>query len=151
MIKKADELSKSSGVSITVTTVSLEPTSYGAGEFPINRSQWEEELSRLFDAYAPDRDTSWRDYGRDFENDIFWIHIDYQHFDCECGVGDFGSDEHKKPCPYWWTERPNFFHKPTGYGVKWYKYPCREAYGNQPKTIEEFRKIIDSCINSCKI
>lgn len=142
---------------VTFQFLSLEPTSYGPGQFPINRREWEEELSRLFDAIDPHRDTKWRDYGTDFENDTFWTHVDYQHFECKCGYREtdwFGLVEedrgkpHNKNCEYWWIDKPHFLHKPSGYGVKWYKYPCREAYGNQPKTLEEFKAIIDDCINS---
>jgi hypothetical protein len=44
------------------------------GNYAIPRGVgFEEELSRLFDSYAPHRDTSWREYGEPFENDIFFV------------------------------------------------------------------------------
>src|SRR6266404_1564111 len=154
--KIADEISQETGIEISIHTVSLEPTRYAEGEFPIDRTQWENELFKLFNAYAPNRDNSWRDYGEDFENDTFWVHLDYHFFECKCGYGDeeFSDEilkkEHLKICEYWWINKPNFFHKPSGYGVFWYKYPCREVHGNQPKTIKEFRAIIQECIGSTK-
>lgn len=154
--KIAVEISQETGIEITIHPVSLEPEHYGEDEFPINRFQWETELFKLFDTYAPERDNSWRDHGEDFENDTFWVHLDYHFFKCKCGYKDEEfSDEilkkdHLKTCEYWWLNKPNFFHKPSGYGVSWYKYPCREACGNQPKTIEEFREIIQECIRSVK-
>lgn len=55
------------------------------GEFPIERGVgWEDELIRLFDTYAPDRDNSWREYGVLFENDIFSI-FPYYWGECTCG------------------------------------------------------------------
>ena len=36
------------------------------GEYPLKRSAgFEEELERLFDAYAPKRDNFWREYGEE--------------------------------------------------------------------------------------
>jgi hypothetical protein len=56
------------------------------GKFPVERSEgWEEELTRLFDAYAPKRDNSWREYGEEFVNDVFEVH-QYWWGDCTCGA-----------------------------------------------------------------
>lgn len=55
------------------------------GNYPIERGVgWEEELVRLFDAYAPDRDNSWREYGVEFENDVFAV-FPYYWDGCTCG------------------------------------------------------------------
>lgn len=278
---------------VSIGSVSCEPTSYRDGEFPIDRGFWEHELIRLFDAYAPVRDNGWREYGVDFENDVFRVRYDRQDGDCSCGFSDlaekwhadnphlpacysivlheaiakwelehgmdaaeeashcdiftvasdlefkdgfpnfvnpikftryedamahlhsrggmfsstsspraaaahkswcslydaqrkweasltrrlcremgipwndgrgsachctcgkdqrakawFANHDHKEPCDIWWMGQPNFLHKPSGYGVHWYKYPCRDAYGTQPMSPAGFVEIIGSCIAS---
>ena len=281
--KIAKRVSNQSGVGINISTISAEPTSYSNGQFPIIRGFWEKELIRLFDSYAPKRDNSWREYGVDFENETFHVHIDYQDADCSCdykkqedawlaenwhkrncfrsiidpqqkqlykpvaviskSVGKLGvffqevstatvkrmcgqepsvddikeeklatekhehglaawrkahaeyerqlkklvkrvaaemkldfskygweiewnyactcgqreaheewqrSHAHAKPCEIWWFDQPNFLHKTTGYAVHWYKYPCREAYGNQSMSPKEFKRLISECIKSVK-
>ena len=58
------------------------------GEYPIERMiGFEDELVRLFDAYAPDRDNSWREYGVEFENETFSV-FPYYWGDCTCGFDD---------------------------------------------------------------
>lgn len=54
-------------------------------------------------------------------------------------------NEHKPDCL---LIKPNFLYKPTKLEIRWYKYPFRDSYSNQPLTLEEFRKIIDDCIKS---
>lgn len=55
--------------------------------------------------------------------------------------------------PYWWgdmddheAERPNFLYYPTGYEIRWYKYPLRDAYANMELTYEQFSEIVKDCI-----
>lgn len=62
---------------------------------------------------------------------------------CERTIKKIG--EHPETCP---TMRPNFHHKPSGYKIKWYKYPLRDSYANKELNIKEFGKIIDDCIKS---
>lgn len=63
------------------------------GEFPLDRGEgFEEELNRLFDAYAPDRDNSWREYGIEFENDIFAV-FPYYWGECTCGFDSCEFEE----------------------------------------------------------
>ena len=278
------KLSRRSGVKMEVHTVSCELPSYREGQFQIERNGWSRALVRLFDAYAPKRDNSWREYGVEFENDTFWVHPYNEFPECACAyrkqekrwlarnphghscfqpyiaalvakvekahpvpefefiraVGDYdiaeiihmfhggpepsaemkaakraedaeyekrrgewskahdkqqaaitalvlaeaakhhvggggnvklGADnahwmwtylctcghdkayhnwqmtnEHFRPCELWWSNQPQFLHKPTGYGVHWYKYPCRDAYGTQPIDIKRFQAIIRECI-----
>jgi len=53
--------------------------------------------------------------------------------------------------PYYWGDddkeaiKPNFFYYPTGFSLKWYKYPLRDAYANQPITYEEFDGMLTNC------
>lgn len=63
---------------------------------------FEEVLRELFDACAPDRDTSWRDYGPSFENNTFQI-WPYSWCDCDCGYDkkeeEWGKiNHHLNPC-----------------------------------------------------
>ena len=66
------------------------------GEVPIERGEgFEEEIYRLFKAYAPNRDNSWREYGEEFENEIFSV-FPYYWGDCECDWGNkWGEMEEK--------------------------------------------------------
>lgn len=58
--------------------------------------------------------------------------------------------------PYYWgysrrkSRRPNFVFKPTGYQIKWYKYPMRDAYANMRLTDDEFNDMLEQCIKSVK-
>ena len=227
------------------------------GEFPIEREEgFEEELFRLFDVIAPDRNNSWREYGMEFENDVFSV-FPYYWGDCTCGYdekdsqwqeenehephcyqsalkkaldewlenhpepevemfntsyeevetgitfisavparspsadmwrkwhdekqeieekiydklcAEFSMDReyccathctcnykerrkrfyeehyHDKNCP---IVKPNFLYKPTGFAIKWYKYPLRDSYMSQNITLDEFKKIIAKCVESC--
>jgi hypothetical protein len=62
----------------------------------------------------------------------------------EFGGGDEG---HKKTCP---IVLPNFLYKPTGFEIRWYKYPLRDSYKNQDIGLKDFVKIIDHCIRSLR-
>ena len=58
---------------------------------------------------------------------------------------EFGHLGHKPDCL---LVRDNFHHKPTGFGIQWYKYPFRDSYMNQNITLEEFGAVVDDCIKS---
>jgi hypothetical protein len=207
------------------------------GEYPLERGAgFEEELCRLFDAYAPNRDNSWLGYGEEFENDTFSV-FPYYWGDCTCGFDDYEyTEEHSPSCfqkeleqeklkigwtkgefgldrpkdwswedeqrkekkivkklyekrgwntksGSWWygygvrcdcdynqryenwlkqigypnrhredclLVKPNFLYKPTGLRIKWYKYPLRDAYISKEITLDEFKQVIDDCIQSIK-
>lgn len=76
---------------------------HSRGEFLIERGVgWERELFRLFDAYAPDRDNSRREYGVEFENDVFAV-MPYYWGDCTCGYDEkeyewFEKNHHEPHC-----------------------------------------------------
>ena len=44
--------------------------------------------------------------------------------------------------------RPNFWFKPTGYKLKFYKYPLRDSYASQKLSLAKFGQMIDECIKS---
>jgi len=73
------------------------------GEFQIDRGAgWEEELIRLFECYAPSRDRSWREYGEEFENEVFSV-FPYYWGECTCGYEErWGGKETK-----WWKNNPH--------------------------------------------
>ena len=56
--------------------------------------------------------------------------------------------------PYYWgdhdeeAEKPNFIYKPTGFKIKWYKYPLRDSYSNQCMDEDTFEDIINHCLES---
>lgn len=67
------------------------------GEYPLERGMgFEEELYRLFDAYAPQRDNSWREYGEEFENEIFSV-FPYYWGECTCGFDNYEFTEKHSP------------------------------------------------------
>ena len=114
------------------------------GEYSIERNTgFETELNRLFDAYAPNRDSSYREYGVNFENDVFSV-FPYYWGDCTCGM----EGEDKECLSECSLLRPNFLYKPTGFEINWYKYPLRDAYMNQNIRLHEFVEIISKCIES---
>ena len=109
---------------------------HSRGQHEIKRGTgYEELLYQVFDACAPQRDTSFRDYGCEFENDTFEVHP-Y----CWCD---------KEDCPQCGTgTQPNFRYKPTGFSMSWYKYPLRDAYMSEPMSLEGFAKMCRACIAS---
>lgn len=46
--------------------------------------------------------------------------------------------------------QPNFYHKPTGLHVEWYKYPFRDAYMNMSLDLDEWNEIVEDCIDSVR-
>jgi hypothetical protein len=114
------------------------------GNFEIERrTGWEEELERLFDKI----DSNHGGYGVNFENNIFRCQK-YSWNDCEeieCPVDNNENKCQRNICE---ITNDNFWYKPTDFGIQWYKYPLRDAYKNQNITLEEFKNIIDKCLES---
>jgi hypothetical protein len=81
-----------------------------------------------------------RKFGK-FENPIF-LFRDYEVWDCSC---DPDAEEHSLGCEF--TE-PNFRYKPTNYELSWYKHIGRGMNANKEISIEEFYRIINTCILS---
>lgn len=76
----------------------------------------------------------------------------YKSAKCTCGFIDrykekleelksrWGEDlRHKDDCM---LERPNFWHKPTGLKLMWYKYPLRSAYSNRKVDQRELLNLV---------
>lgn len=71
---------------------------------------------------------------------------------CTCGFDESYSkwletNYHKDSCR---LLKPNFFYKPTGFQIMWYKYPLRDSYMNQNITVDEFKEILTHCTESYK-
>ncbi len=112
---------------------------HSRGEFEVPRTdEYEEPLRRLFSHLGLDET-----YGGEYISDKFEIHA-YWWGDCDCGAdGCEEGEEHKNTCG---LVRPNFWHKPTGYELRFYKYPLRDSYANANLTPKEFNEIIDDCM-----
>lgn len=104
-----------------------------------------------------------------FENEVFYVR-EYNmdgiaYSDCSCGLDDklYELDEngeiekgymasdlmgfHSKDCVAWET---NFFYKPTGLKICWYKFPLKSAYANHEISKDELEVVLNHCIRSIK-
>lgn len=92
-----------------------------------------------------------------YENDVFYIrpyNWGGEYFDCNCGLDDIVDEKgldryslgfHSKGCDAWET---NFYYKPTGLKIVWYKYPLRSAVSNQELDEKTLRAIMYHCKKS---
>lgn len=69
---------------------------------------------------------------------------------CSCGLDDefeatFKDKYHDEDCH---VVLPNFYHYRTGLKVQWYKYPLRDSYMNIDLDEEQWKEIIDECLQS---
>jgi hypothetical protein len=76
-----------------------------------------------------------------FENPIF-LFRDYEIWDCTC---DPDVEEHSPNCEFL---EPNFRYKPTNYEISWYKHIGRGMVANKEISVEEFHRIINTCVLS---
>ena len=91
---------------------------FGAGS---DDTELERFLRRVSVHFSKDPDGEWAEkYGADYEDGTILIHP-Y----CWCG---------KRDCAWCTGRAPNFWHKPSGFKVWWYKYIGRdmETAGEQP-------------------
>ena len=98
-------------------------------------------------------------YGVNFENDVFMMH----RF-CWCDQPDcmwcfHDEDDEKmiekvrKKFGTWSAvelRAPNFFYKPSGLAIKWYKWIGRSMEFSETVSAKEWKKIFKECINSIK-
>jgi len=61
---------------------------------------------------------------------------------------EFGCLGHESDCL---LMKDNFHHKPTGFGLQWYKYALRDAYMNKDISRKEFEGIVEDCIRSLRV
>ena len=76
-------------------------------------------------------------YGVDFENDTFMVH----HF-CWCEADK---------CKWCNGNAPNFWHKPSGLKIHWYKWIGRGMEFNHKNPAKEWPKIYKECIKSISV
>lgn len=72
---------------------------------------------------------------------------------CTCDYQDRwgkwrSENDHAADCP---VVLPNFWHKPSGFKLEWYKYPLRDSYSNAPLTRKLMRSMFAECIASMKV
>lgn len=113
--------------------------SRGHAEVP-RQAGYEQHVERLFAAIGLDAEG----YERAHENDTFAIRP-YHWGDCTCPDDDRDIDDADPACE---AHLPNLHHKPSGYVLRWYKYPLRDSYANRAITVDEFRAMIDECVAS---
>lgn len=117
---------------------------HSRGYFPVPRTEeLYNQFVRLFDAYAPSRDSSWREYGVMFKNEVFSV-MPYRWDDCTCGMNE-KNDICTEDCKF---NHPNFHYKPEDIEVDWYKYPLRRSYSNVKLTPELLERVVNACIAS---
>ena len=113
------------------------------GEYPVNREMSQPLFTKFFEKFDldpygnPDKDSLLSKTSStngeiyiSVETDAFYIHPYY-----------WGEDEKAR-------KMPNFFYKPEGIGIHWYKYPMRDAYCNVELTKEKLQEILKKCIES---
>lgn len=96
---------------------------------------------------------------REEYQEVFCKFLRRNGFDFE-GWHDNGEDKYENDTfiirPYYWGEDediadlPNFVYKPTGFEIRWYKYPMRNAFANQDIGLKEFEKIMRDCDKSMR-
>lgn len=116
------------------------------GMRPGQEDEWLARLKRLYEAH-----------GFSTEGDGWWHGCAYR---CTCDYGEryrraldqYKTGEyHGEHRPDCLLVRDNFHHKPTGFGIQWYKTPLRSAYMNQELTLDQFKAIVDQCIASVQL
>lgn len=69
---------------------------------------------------------------------------------CDCGYQkrweEFAANnDHTSSCP---IVEPNFLYKPTGYELRWYKYPLRDSYASHKLSAAQFMAMMNKCVES---
>lgn len=82
------------------------------------------------------------DYVNSYDNKLF----SFQQYvwDCNCDPGD-DDNFHGPNCK---LNEPNFLYKPTNFSIEWYKHIGRGMEYSDNISVEEFHKIINTCILS---
>ena len=93
------------------------------------RDEYEEIFFELINKLFKDPDNDV--YCSDFENDVFAYHY-FRYWD--------GMDD----------DTPNFVYKPENVKITWYKYPLRDSFCSHDLTLDQFKEMIDKCIESIK-
>jgi len=68
-----------------------------------------------------------------------------QRFEDWFSAHKLGAEGHRDDCP---IVLPNFEHRPSGFRLKWYKYPLRDSYSNKPLTAKMIREWTKAVLSS---
>jgi len=131
---------------------------HSRGNYPVNRDlqdDWYEILGEVWEENLPDTYDNFENSCVNFENDTFKI-VPYWWGDCTCGADEYNftrpedakREEYKQHCDDCMLIVPNFLYKPTGFEIRWYKYPMRDSYMNYDITDDEMRGIFRECAKS---
>lgn len=99
---------------------------------------------------------------RDLVNSNEWIELLDKTGSDEYGYSDINANERGgfeneifAIRPYWWEDEndveinaPNFLYKPTGFEIRWYKYPFRDSYMSEEFSQKQLLEIFQKCIDS---
>lgn len=142
-LSKEDEAKKEEAQNAQYKNIELGNLLFGhsRGNFALPRDKYGDSFNSFlvqggFDSYGRPNDcgvsANWMDDCGDgrFENDVFVLRAYY-----------WGNDERV-------ARLPNFLHKPSGYEIRWYKYPLRDAYSSQKLEIGDFNRILNECLAS---
>lgn len=80
-------------------------------------------------------------YGVKIDTPVFTMRM-YNWEDCACP----NDDEHTNNCP---EAEPHFYHKPSGLGIRWYKYIGRGLSANHPEP-DNWGAVVTDCLVSLR-
>lgn len=120
----------------------------------LDRDLYERIFSDYFERMGFISDHGWNDsFYAGFENNTFYIKS-YHWEGCTCEVsGQKGIDCMTSPDQHDWEcllYKPNFIFKPDNFMLSWYKHPLRSNRCNQDKTVDQFRNMMEQCLQSIK-
>lgn len=95
--------------------------------YSIDRNEYEEIFFELVNKLFKDPDNDV--YCSDFENDVFAYHYFRYSEDTD-------------------DDTPNFVYKPDNVEITWYKYPLRDSFCSHDLTVDQFKDMINKCIES---
>ena len=91
------------------------------------------------------------DFKREVNQEIFYYILGNVYEEMERTSFSMDNDTFYMQMYNWLDEEdntPNFYHKPSGFKLWWYKYPLRGVRSNMSLTSEQFRNILYDCRNS---
>lgn len=118
--------------------------------FSVRIKKYEDELEKEGITLFNDRSEEWKKLVSTWCMENGWSSWEGSGGHCDCGYDDTyekwrETHNHDVKCP---IIKANFKHKETGFEINWYKYPLRDSYMSANISVEEFAKVIDTCIES---
>lgn len=82
-------------------------------------------------------------------NEVLWNSIFNDKMPFGINANDFENSTFEVKSYKWDGENDyNFYHKPSGLKIAWYKYPLRDPMSNMEITHEQFLTVLRDCFNS---